>query len=63
MPIFEYQCDECNEIFEKLVFKSEEDEIKCPKCESSNIRKKMSATSFMGTSVGTCATGSSSGFS
>ncbi len=63
MPIFEYQCDECNETFEKLVFKGEEDEIKCPKCKSNNIRKKMSATSFMGTSVGTCAAGSPKGFS
>lgn len=63
MPIFEYQCDQCNEIFEKLVFKSEEDEIRCPKCKSADIRKKMSATSFMGSSLGTCASGAPKGFS
>ena len=63
MPIFEYQCDQCNEIFEKLVFKGDKDEIRCPKCKSTDIRKKMSATSFMGSSIGTCASGAPKGFS
>ena len=63
MPIFEYQCDKCDKIFEKLICKGEEDGIRCPKCKSADIRKKMSATSFMGSSIGTCASGAPKGFS
>jgi putative FmdB family regulatory protein len=58
MPIFEYQCKECKNEFEKLVFAGEEKDICCPECTSVKIIKKMSATSFMGTSIGTCAAGS-----
>jgi putative FmdB family regulatory protein len=58
MPIFEYQCKECKNEFEKLVFAGEERDICCPECASVKIIKKMSATSFMGTSIGTCAAGS-----
>ncbi len=33
MPMYEYSCKECGEIFEKLVRLSDSDrEIKCPKC-------------------------------
>ncbi len=55
MPIFEYQCDHCKKEFERLVFAGEECDIQCPGCKSSEVTKKMSATSFMGTSIGTCA--------
>jgi len=55
MPIFEYQCDNCKKEFEKLVFAGEEGDIKCPECKSPDITKKMSAASFMGASIGTCA--------
>jgi putative FmdB family regulatory protein len=63
MPIFEYQCSKCDEVFEKIVFRGEEDDIRCPKCKSSDIHKKMSATSFMGSSIGTCASDAPKGFS
>ncbi len=63
MPIFEYQCNKCSKTFEKLVFKGDQDNIKCPGCKSRDIRKKMSATSFMGSSIGTCASDSPKGFS
>jgi len=56
MPIFEYTCDQCEAEFERLVFSGEEEEIHCPKCNSREVVKKMSATSFMGTSIGTCST-------
>ena len=55
MPIFEYQCTHCKKEFERLVFAGEEGKINCPDCASSDIIKKMSATSFMGSSIGTCA--------
>ncbi len=63
MPIYEYQCNKCSKEFEKLIFKGEEDDITCPKCKSPDIVKKMSATSFMGSSIGTCASDAPKGFS
>ncbi len=63
MPIFEYQCRKCKKNFEKLVFAGEDRDIECPECKSRDVVKKMSATSFMGPSIGKCATGSPKGFS
>jgi len=45
MPIYEYECCECCEQFEKLVFRSDE-AVSCPKCESANIQKRMSVCGF-----------------
>jgi len=56
MPIFEYQCTQCENDFEKLVFAGEENDVSCPECKSMDIKKKMSASSFMGSSIGTCPT-------
>jgi len=63
MPIFEYKCNQCKKEFEKLVFAGEENNISCPECKSLKVAKKMSATSFMGNSMGKCATSSPKGFS
>ncbi|WP_299983421.1 zinc ribbon domain-containing protein [Desulfobacula sp.] len=63
MPIFEYKCNQCKKEFEKLVFAGEENKISCPECKSLEVVKKMSATSFMGTGMGKCATSSPKGFS
>lgn len=63
MPIFEYQCHSCSHEFEKLVFASDEPEITCPACNSRDVIKKMSAASFMGPSIGTCAADAPKGFS
>ena len=63
MPIFEYKCNHCEKEFEKLVFAGEENTISCPKCKSLEVVKKMSATSFMGASMGKCTTSSAKGFS
>lgn len=63
MPIFEYKCNHCDKDFEKLVFSGEEINISCPECESKDVYKKMSASSFMGNSLGKCATSSPKGFS
>lgn len=43
MPIYEYECPECECSFEKLVFG--EEEVVCPKC-SGRVRKLMSCCSF-----------------
>ncbi len=54
MPIFEYKCNGCEEEFEELVTSSTE-EVKCPKCGSSNIDKLFSR--FAGSSCKGCSSG------
>ena len=59
MPIYTYECEDCGEIFDCLVFKSTE-KPKCSSCGSSNLKKL--PTSFgvrMGDSGsgGSCPTG------
>lgn len=63
MPIYEYKCNHCEKDFEKLVFSGEDKDISCPQCKNKNVTKKMSASSFMGNSIGKCATSSPKGFS
>jgi putative FmdB family regulatory protein len=51
MPIYEYECKECGEPFEKMVRFSEADFLPaCPKCESKETRKKISAVVSFGSS-------------
>lgn len=57
MPIFEYHCESCQKEFEKLVFAHDTEKVVCPACLQDKVTKKMSAVSFMGTSMGTCAAG------
>jgi putative FmdB family regulatory protein len=47
MPIYEYNCPTCGDVFEKLVFGS--DEVLCPKC-GGEVNRLMSACSFTSTS-------------
>ncbi len=63
MPIYEYQCEQCGHIFEKLVFSGDKEAVDCPACKSTEVKKMMSACSFMGASIGTCAASSPKGFS
>ena len=44
MPIFEYDCVECGEMFEKLVRSSSArvEKITCPTCGSVKVKKKLS---------------------
>ena len=54
MPIYEFECRECGEDFECLVLGGNS-EVKCPKCGSGTVEKRMSCfafksgTSFVGT--------------
>ncbi|MBI4691162.1 MAG: zinc ribbon domain-containing protein [Nitrospirae bacterium] len=59
MPIFEFKCTKCGEDFEKLIFGNQT--VRCPKCDSSEIKKKMSTFGmsgvekpFAGTSSASC---------
>ncbi len=51
MPIYEYECNQCGEPFEKMVRFSEADlKPACPKCESEDTHKKISAVFSFGLS-------------
>ncbi|MDD9304753.1 MAG: zinc ribbon domain-containing protein [Desulfobacter sp.] len=63
MPIFEYTCKQCEKEFERVVFSGDEKGIFCPKCKSKDIVKNMSASSFMGSSIGKCASNAPKEFS
>ena len=46
MPIFEYICEECGEVFEMLVMSaSATKEVHCPNCMSDLVRKLISTFS------------------
>jgi putative FmdB family regulatory protein len=43
MPIYEYACKPCGEVFEELVIRSsDEGAIACPKCGSATVSRVMS---------------------
>ena len=49
MPIYEYECDQCGESFEKIVRFSDADQIPtCPECASTSTHKKISKVVSIG---------------
>ena len=43
MPIYEFQCETCQHLFEYLCFSQREaDELKCPNCQGKEITQLMS---------------------
>ena len=56
MPIYEYNCKNCDDEFEALVFRSDETPL-CPNCKGEDVKRLMSACSFK--TGGTADTGSS----
>jgi len=51
MPIYEFVCEECREEFEKFVISaSYANQVKCPKCGSEKVTKKISACAIGGDS-------------
>jgi len=65
MPIYEYICNGCSEIFAHLQLSTKEsEEVLCPKCGSKDLKKLPSAFSCTGTGNSDFSSGgSSSGFS
>jgi len=51
MPIYEYKCDNCGDIFEELV-SGDTEKVPCPKCKSSSVHKLISLISAMGIAGG-----------
>ncbi|HID29359.1 MAG TPA: zinc ribbon domain-containing protein [Desulfobacterales bacterium] len=47
MPIFEFRCSKCNEVFEILSMGTEDEaEMKCPHCGSEDFERVLSTTSY-----------------
>lgn len=47
MPIYEFKCDECDNIFEVLTLSARDPEqVTCTKCKSDKVGKVISAGSF-----------------
>lgn len=51
MPIFEYRCEACKEVFEELVLSSQENPP-CPKCNSPRTKRILSAVRWKGANGG-----------
>lgn len=54
MPLYEFKCEKCNEIFELLVMSHEEEvEMKCPHCGAADFERVLSTTHYaMGAGTG-----------
>lgn len=46
MPIYEYQCDECGQVFEKMKKRSDPEPGECPQCGAVDPRRTISQTAF-----------------
>ena len=61
MPIYEYKCKNCENVFSKLTFNTES-KVECPECKSEDTERLISTiASSSGGSSSSC--GGSSGFS
>ena len=48
MPIFEFRCLECSNLFEKIFLSSDEKaEIECPECRSVSFERVVSKSSYI----------------
>ncbi len=47
MPIFEFRCKKCGEVFESFIMKGIE-KVNCPRCNSSEVEKLISAPNISG---------------
>lgn len=47
MPIFEYYCSKCKELFEEIVMNPDTEKALCPNCnDNAHVRKCMSAATI-----------------
>ena len=61
MPIYEYECADCQERFEDLIRnKADEEALACPACGSKKLTKQMSAFGVQGAVEKPITAGSSS---
>jgi putative FmdB family regulatory protein len=46
MPIYEFECTECGDTFERLQKLSDADPTDCPKCGAPRVKRKLTAPAF-----------------
>ena len=46
MPIYEYQCSDCEHQFDKLQKMSDDPLLVCPSCEKETLKKVVSSSGF-----------------
>lgn len=67
MPIYEYRCDKCGNVFEILVLGGDQSPPECEKCGSREVARRPCAAAAIGASAKSpdtsCAPNPSSGFS
>jgi len=51
MPIYDYRCDLCGHVFEKLVMPSTATSVLCPECDSEEVGRVASLPTLTGTSA------------
>ena len=48
MPLYEYDCPACGQVFEKLVRMSQADEVACPHCGNAHSKRHLSRIAIQG---------------
>ncbi|WP_366942926.1 zinc ribbon domain-containing protein [Syntrophomonas sp.] len=43
MPIFDFQCQDCGKSFDKMLSYIDKDKVRCPQCDSSNLKQLLSS--------------------
>ena len=63
MPIYEYCCQTCKNVFEELVSASAADDVSvmCPECESRKVERLLSSFAFKSSGGGSAASMGKSG--
>jgi len=54
MPIYEFKCLSCGQVFELLKLKKDDEKagMKCPKCGSEDVERVLSSVSFITSGAG-----------
>jgi len=61
MPLHEYQCDRCGDVFEELIRRpSDTEALRCASCGSAEVHRILSRPAAFGASD--CGSGAASGF-
>jgi putative FmdB family regulatory protein len=60
MPIHEFRCSQCGAEFEKIVFSTDKEPVKCPQCGADKAERLMSVCSLSSasTDIGAASTSS-----
>jgi putative FmdB family regulatory protein len=48
MPIYEYECEKCGAIFERLCRSTDDDATRCPECDADDCRRLVSRVAASG---------------